>query len=212
MKFLITAGPTREFIDPFRYISNPSSGKMGYALACSARDKGQNVVLISGPVDLPEIVGVELVSVVSALEMRKAVMEHFPFSNVVIMSAAVSDYRPAAKLASKLKNDRSSFKLDFVRNPDILGELGRKKGRKILVGFSADTDNIIDNARKKMEIKNLDLVVANNITSPGAGFSHDTNRVVVLNGAGKIEFWPLLPKLEVADRIVEKILALARKR
>lgn len=206
MRFLITAGPTREFIDPFRFISNPSSGKMGYALARAARERGGEVVLVSGPVNLTPPEGVTTVRVSSAREMRKAVLKYFPSSDVVIMAAAVSDYRPAETRKHKIKKSREKIQLALVPNPDILAELGGKKGRKFLVGFSADTDNVIDNARKKMEIKKLDLIVANDLSSPGSGFGADTNQVTLLDREGKAESWPRLSKDEVAGRLIEKII------
>lgn len=206
LNFLITAGPTREFLDPFRFISNPSSGKMGYAFARAARERGQETVLVSGPTNLPRPEGVKTIRVSSAREMRKAVMKYFPSSDVVIMAAAVSDYRPAARRKSKIKKNRKKIQISLVSNPDILAELGGKKGGRFLVGFSADSDNIVDNARKKMEIKGADLIVANDISSPGSGFESDSNRVVVLERDGKTETWPLLSKDEVAERLIKKII------
>jgi phosphopantothenoylcysteine decarboxylase/phosphopantothenate--cysteine ligase len=207
MKFLITAGPTREFIDPFRFISNPSSGKMGYALAAAARRRGQEVVLVSGPVDLTPPRGVRTIPVVSAREMEKAVLSRFPGTDVVIMSAAVSDYRPRRTSARKLKKGERTKTLPLVKNPDILKKLGRKKGRCLLVGFSAETENIIDNAKKKLRLKNLDFVVANDINPSVGGFGRDLIRVTVLSREGWSRPWPLLTKREVARRIIALVLA-----
>jgi len=208
MKFIVTAGPTREFLDPFRFISNPSSGKMGFALARAARDRGAEVVLISGPVSLPPVSGVEFIPVVSAREMRLAVRSRLPGTGVVIMAAAVSDYRPVRYSPRKLKKGSGGQTLSLVRNPDILEELGKSKGELFLAGFSAETENIIDNAAKKLKSKQLDLIVANDISAPGSGFVSETNRAVVIDRDGLVEEWPLLSKDELAERIVERILAM----
>lgn len=208
MRFIITAGPTREFIDPFRFISNPSSGKMGYALARAAVERGHQVVLISGPATQPPVPGAELIPVVSALEMRAEVKMHIPSVGVVIMAAAVSDYRPAQYFASKIKKAGSKVSLTLVKNPDILEELGRDKGDMILVGFSAETENIIDNAREKLKSKNLDLIVANNISVPGRGFASDTNQVVLIDRRGSIEELPLMNKDDLAGYIIGRVMEL----
>lgn len=203
MKILITAGPTREFIDPFRFISNPSTGKMGYALVRSAVKFGCEVVLISGPVGLPRIEGALMVPVVSAIEMKEAVNIHYTTSDAVIMAAAVADYRPRSSYRQKLKKGKEEILLSLVKNPDILGELGEKKGDKILIGFSAETENIIDNACKKLKSKNLDLIIANDISAPDCGFSGDYNQVVTIDRTGKIEKLPLMSKDIIADRIIK---------
>ena len=202
-KIIITAGPTREFIDPFRFISNPSSGKMGYALARAAIGQGQEVILISGPVELPPIAGAVLVPVISALEMREAVNSHFPSADAVIMAAAVADYRPEDNSRHKLKKGSADISLKLVRNPDILEELGQKKGDTILIGFSAETENIIDNALKKLKSKNLDLIISNDISAPGSGFSGDTNQVIVFDRRGMADQWPMMSKDDLADRIIK---------
>ncbi|MFH1038287.1 MAG: bifunctional phosphopantothenoylcysteine decarboxylase/phosphopantothenate--cysteine ligase CoaBC [PVC group bacterium] len=204
-KFVITAGPTREFIDPFRFISNPSSGKMGYALARAAAERGSEVVLISGPVSLDPVPGARLVPVTSAREMRAAVMEHAPSADAVVMAAAVSDYRPARFSPSKLKKVEERISLSLVRNPDILGELGRRKGGAFLAGFSADTENIVDNAREKLKCKGLDLIVANDISAPGSGFGAETNRATVIHRDGRVEEWPMMSKDDLAGRIIDLI-------
>lgn len=206
MIFIITAGPTREFIDPFRFISNPSSGKMGYALARAAVKQDRKVVLISGPVELPPVPGVVMVPVISALEMREAVSSHFSSAAVVIMAAAVADYRPRNNYRHKLKKGGVKISLQLVRNPDILEELGRNKGDTILVGFSAETENIIDNARKKLKSKNLDLIIANDISAPGSGFSGDTNRVAIIDRRGRVEELPLMSKDDLANRIIMRTM------
>jgi len=212
MKFIITAGPTREFLDPFRFISNPSSGKMGFALARAARDRGGEVVLISGPVNLPPPPGLEFVPVTSARRMRDEVMKHLPGAGAVIMAAAVSDYRPARYSPRKLKKGGERLSLDLVRNPDILGELGRDKDGLILVGFSAETENIVDNAAEKLKSKNLDLIVANDITAPASGFGAETNLVTVIGREGGVEEWPLLSKDELAALIIERVRKIGSRR
>jgi len=206
MKFIITAGPTREFIDPFRFISNPSSGKMGYALARSASNRGWEVILISGPVELPPVPGVVMVPVISALEMRDAVRNYFPSVNGIIMAAAVADYRPRFYSRHKLKKVGLEISLELVKNPDILEELGRKKGDSILVGFSAETDNIIDNAQEKIKSKNLDLIIANDISAPGSGFSGNTNRGIIIDRHCRVEELPLMSKDDLAEHIVKYIM------
>ncbi len=208
MKFIVTAGPTREFLDPFRFISNPSSGKMGFALARAARERGGEVALISGPVVLDPPPGVELVPVTSARRMRDEVFRRLPGAGAVIMAAAVSDYRPARYSRKKLKKGPGRLSLDLVRTPDILGELGRKKGEVVLVGFSAETENIVDNAAEKLKSKNLDLIVGNDISAPGSGFAAETNRAVVIDRTGVVEEWPLLTKNELAERIIDRVLTI----
>ncbi len=212
MKFIITAGPTREFLDPFRFISNPSSGKMGFALARAARKRGGEVVLISGPVNLPPPPGVEFVPVTSARQMRDEVTRHLPGAGAVIMAAAVSDYRPARYSRRKLKKNQSRLTLDLVCNPDILAGLGKKKGNLVLVGFSAETENIVDNAGKKLKSKRLDLIVANDITAPGCGFAAATNRVVVVGREGVPEEWPLMSKDALAGKIIDRVRKIAAGR
>ncbi len=208
MKFIITAGPTREYLDPFRFISNPSSGKMGFALARAARQMGGEVVLISGPVSLSPPSGVKFVPVTSACQMRDEVRKRLPSAGVVIMAAAVSDYRPEGYSPEKLKKGGSRLSLNLVRNPDILAELGEKKGDLILVGFSAETENIVDNAAEKLKSKHLDLIVANDISAPGSGFAAEDNRVIVIDPAGGPEEWPLMSKTALAERIIERIMTI----
>ena len=167
---LVTAGPTVEDVDPVRFVSNRSSGKMGYRLAEAARDRGAKVILVSGPTSLPAPHGVEVVSVRSAQDMQRAVADRVGPATVVIAAAAVSDYRPVAASASKIKKTDGPVTLELVRTPDILKGLGEAKGARLLVGFAAETEDLVGNARKKLEAKNLDLVVANDVTAPGAGF------------------------------------------
>ncbi|PLR84158.1 bifunctional phosphopantothenoylcysteine decarboxylase/phosphopantothenate--cysteine ligase CoaBC [Bacillus canaveralius] len=202
---LITAGPTREKIDPVRYITNHSSGKMGYALAEEAVQAGANVILVSGPVDIPVPHGVEAVKVESAQEMHDAVMESFPVADVVIKAAAVADYRPKTYMDNKMKKQAGDEILEMERTKDILFELGRQKGRKILVGFAAETDHIEEYARTKLIKKNADMIVANNVTSEGAGFNTDTNIVTIFKRDGSTQNLPILAKKEVARHILEEV-------
>jgi phosphopantothenoylcysteine decarboxylase/phosphopantothenate--cysteine ligase len=204
---LVTAGPTVEDIDPVRFVSNRSSGKMGYRLAEAARDRGAKVILVSGPTSLEAPHGVELVAVRSAEEMQRAVADRVAPATVVIAAAAVSDYRPASASPSKIKKG-GPVSLQLVRTPDILQGLGAAKGARVLVGFAAETEDLIANARKKLEAKNLDLVVANDVTAGGAGFGGDTNAVVLLRRDGSRADVPLAGKREVAERILDEVRAL----
>jgi phosphopantothenoylcysteine decarboxylase/phosphopantothenate--cysteine ligase len=204
-KILITAGPTREPFDPVRYITNYSSGKMGYALAIMAKRRGASVTLISGPSSLMRPSGVKFLQASSAEEMRNAVIDNVVNSTVIIKAAAVVDFRPAAFSDDKIKKDRRTFDFRFERNPDIISEIGRNKGDRILVGFAVETENLVENARRKMIDKNMDFIVANDATLPGAGFQTDTNIVKILDREGGLEELPLMDKIEVADRILDRI-------
>jgi phosphopantothenoylcysteine decarboxylase / phosphopantothenate---cysteine ligase len=204
---LVTAGPTVEDIDPVRYVSNRSSGKMGYHLAEAARDRGAKVILVSGPTSLEAPHGIEVVPVRSAEEMQHAVAERVGPATMVIAAAAVSDYRPASASPSKVKKGEGPVRLELVRTPDILEGLGRAKGARVLVGFAAETEDLVANARKKMEAKNLDLVVANDVTAEGVGFAGDTNAVVLLRRDGGRVDVPLASKREVAERILDEVRA-----
>jgi phosphopantothenoylcysteine decarboxylase/phosphopantothenate--cysteine ligase len=205
---LVTAGPTIEDIDPVRYVSNRSSGAMGYRLAEAARDRGARVVLVSGPTALPAPHGVTLVAVRSAEEMHRAVAAHVAAASVVIAAAAVSDYRPAQASGSKLKKTDGPMPLELVRTPDILKGLGEAKGGRLLVGFAAETEDLVANARRKLEAKNLDLIVANDVTLPGAGFGTPTNAVVLLRRDGRRRDVALATKREVAEQILDEVVAL----
>jgi phosphopantothenoylcysteine decarboxylase/phosphopantothenate--cysteine ligase len=205
---LVTAGPTLEDIDPVRYVSNRSSGAMGYRLAEAARDRGARVILVSGPTALSAPQGVTFVAVRSAEEMQKAVAAHAATASIVIAAAAVSDYRPARASASKLKKTDGPMGLELVRTPDILKGLGEAKGGRLLVGFAAETEDLVANARRKLEAKNLDLIVANDVTAPGAGFAGPTNAVVLLRRDGQRRDVPLATKREVADEILDEVVAL----
>jgi phosphopantothenoylcysteine decarboxylase/phosphopantothenate--cysteine ligase len=206
---LVTAGPTREAIDPVRYISNYSSGKMGYAIAKAAYQRGAHVILISGPVAIPAPLGVELVNVVTAEEMRKAVLARLDEVTIVIKAAAVADYRPAEVAATKIKKEScASMTLPLIKNADILAEIGANKGGRLVVGFAAETSDLLENARKKLLSKNLDMIVANDIREDGAGFDVETNRVRFLLPDGEVETLPLLDKSEVAERLLDRITRL----
>ncbi len=207
---LVTAGPTREPLDPVRYISNRSSGKMGFALAEAARQRGARVILVSGPVDLTPPPGVTVIPVETAAQMRDATLGHLADATVVIMAAAVADYRPAHSSREKIKKSTGSLKVELVSTEDILEEISRRRGNQIVVGFAAETENLLAGARRKLQAKGLDLIVANDVTQEGAGFSSDTNIVTLLNATGAVEELPLLPKREVAHRILDKVVTLRR--
>ncbi|MDO9516310.1 MAG: bifunctional phosphopantothenoylcysteine decarboxylase/phosphopantothenate--cysteine ligase CoaBC [Syntrophales bacterium] len=208
-RILITAGPTRESFDPVRYISNHSSGKMGYALALMARRRGADVTLISGPVSLPVPVGARFVGVSSASEMRDAVMEHIEGATVIIKAAAVADYRPSTPADSKLKKGAGRLDISLEKTPDIISEVSKKKGNRILVGFAMETEDLIKNARAKMKAKGMDLIVANELGLPGSGFQHDTNIVKIIDPSGNVEELPLMDKRDVADRILDRVLEIS---
>jgi phosphopantothenoylcysteine decarboxylase/phosphopantothenate--cysteine ligase len=205
---VVTAGGTQEPIDPVRHIGNRSSGKMGYAVAEAARDRGATVTLITAPTSLPDPAGMEVLHVQTAKEMKSAVAKAVAGTDALIMAAAVADYQPKTRAKSKIKKDSPTLTLELVRTPDILSEV---KGDFIRVGFAAESDDIITNAKKKLEKKNLDLIVANDITSTDSGFGVDTNKVTLIDRSGKIENLPLLSKREVAERIVERVIALVKK-
>jgi phosphopantothenoylcysteine decarboxylase/phosphopantothenate--cysteine ligase len=204
---LVTAGATREPIDPVRFVSNRSSGRMGYAVAEAARDRGAKVVLISGPVALPPPHGVERQVVETAAEMRAAVLRALPAATIVIMAAAVGDWRPAARAATKIKKSGTPLRLELEPTEDILVEVGRARGDRILVGFAAETERLVEHARRKLQAKRLDLIVANDVTQDGAGFETETNVVTVIDRRGGLESWPTLPKRAVAERLLDRIAA-----
>jgi phosphopantothenoylcysteine decarboxylase/phosphopantothenate--cysteine ligase len=205
---LVTAGPTVEDLDPVRFVSNRSSGRMGYRLAEAARDRGAQVVLVSGPTHLPAPAGVETVSVRSAEEMRREVSRRLPGVSVVVAAAAVSDYAPAVASPTKLKKAAGGVSLELVRTPDILQGLGQAKQGRILVGFAAETGDLLANARAKLESKNLDLILANDVTAAGSGFGGDTNAGVLLFRDGTTVEIPLTSKRELAERILDAVLAI----
>jgi phosphopantothenoylcysteine decarboxylase / phosphopantothenate---cysteine ligase len=205
---LVTAGPTQEPIDPVRYLTNRSSGKMGYALAHAARWRGGRVILVSGPTHLPWPAKVERVPVRTAGEMREAVRRYWPETTILIMAAAVSDYRPRHAADQKLKKDTSTLFLELEPTPDILSELCSDRGGRILAGFAAETRDLTGQARAKLERKGLDLIVANDVTQEGAGFDLDTNIVTLIDALGETAAFPKLPKAEVAERILDRIVKL----
>jgi phosphopantothenoylcysteine decarboxylase/phosphopantothenate--cysteine ligase len=202
---LVTAGPTAEDIDPVRFVSNRSSGKMGYRIAEAARDRGAQVVLISGPTSLGVPAGVDVVAVRSAEEMARAVDEHFDAATIVVAAAAVADYRPAAVSEGKLKKGEGPLVLELVRTKDILRGLGERKGERLLVGFAAETEDLLARARIKLAEKRLDLIVANEV---GTGFGGDTNAAVLLPREGDPVDVPLVSKRELAERICDEIVRL----
>ena len=206
-RVLITAGPTREPIDPVRYLSNRSSGKMGYAVAEAAQMRGADVTLISGPVALTAPNGVRVVRVTTAREMYDAALAGFDHSDMVVAAAAVADYRVQQSLRHKIKKETGIPELLLEPTDDILAEMGRRKAGQILIGFAAETEHVLDQARRKLETKNLDWVVANDVSQPDAGFDTDTNRVVVIDRRGGQTELPLLQKREVAERIWDLVLA-----
>lgn len=207
---LVTAGPTREAIDPVRFISNNSTGKMGFAIAERAAKRGAKVHLVSGPVSLDTPQGVTRHDILSAEEMLKKVMELFPQCDIAIKAAAVADYAPETVYTQKVKKTEGGLELKLKKNPDILYELGKVKGDKILVGFAMETENLIENAAQKVKKKNLDFIVANDLNEAGAGFAGDTNVVKLIDGKGSIESVPLKKKSEVADIILDRIRDIKR--
>ena len=209
-RILITAGPTQEPIDPVRFITNLSSGKMGYALAKMARRRGAEVILITGPTSaaLPRK-DIEWVPVKTAEEMRKAVLAHWKPCSVVIKAAAVADYRPKDVHSKKIKKKDASLSLDMVRTADILAEIGKKKEKRILIGFAAETDDLIANAKKKLQAKNLDLIIANDVA---VGFAGNTNQIKILFQTGEIKDLPLMTKEGVSQVILDELVCLIKKR
>ncbi|MCJ7839591.1 bifunctional phosphopantothenoylcysteine decarboxylase/phosphopantothenate--cysteine ligase CoaBC [Lederbergia sp. NSJ-179] len=203
---LITAGPTKERIDPVRFLTNHSSGKMGYALAEEAAKMGGNVTLISGPSTLPSPLGVKVIFVESAAQMYDQVLHHFPKADIVIKSAAVADYRPKHVSQQKLKKKDGNLTLELERTKDILLELGKRKKQQFLVGFAAETENIEEHALSKLNRKNADMIIANDITAEGAGFAADTNIVTIFQKKHPPKTLPLLSKSETARKIMEEII------
>jgi phosphopantothenoylcysteine decarboxylase / phosphopantothenate---cysteine ligase len=206
---LLTAGPTQEDLDPVRFLTNRSSGKMGYAVAEAAAQRGAKVILISGPTALETPAGVTRIDVRTAAEMLNAVQRHFAEATTAIFAAAVADYRPAEAAAHKIKKTGGEFTLRLAPNPDILATVARKKGDRLIVGFAAETDRVAENARKKLQEKDADLIVANDVTAAGAGFDVDTNVVTLFARDGRDVALPKLTKREVADRILDEVVRLS---
>lgn len=205
---LITAGPTQEAMDPVRFISNRSSGKMGYALAIAAARRGARVLLVSGPVNLAAPYGVDVIQVRSALQMRDAVMRHLPESTIIIKSAAVADYYVSQPPQQKIKKTAARMGLDLDPTPDILAEAGRLKGDRLLIGFAAETQNLVAEGRRKMETKNCDMVVANLVSQEGIGFESDQNQVTLVMRTGETIALPKASKADVADQIFDHAMTL----
>jgi phosphopantothenoylcysteine decarboxylase/phosphopantothenate--cysteine ligase len=205
---LVTAGPTCEDLDPVRYITNRSSGRMGYAVAEAAARRGARVFLISGPTALDTPLGVDRINVRTALEMQQAVRQYFTGASVGIFAAAVADYRPAEPLSQKIKRSKEPLTIRLEANPDILASVAAEKGERLVVGFAAETDHVAENARKKLSAKNADLIVANDVTAEGAGFDLDTNVVTLLARDGRDLALPKMSKREVADRILDEVVRL----
>jgi len=210
-RVVVTAGGTQEAIDPVRFVGNRSSGKMGYSVAEAARDRGAVVTLISAPTGLAKPAGVETVNVESAIQMKDAVAQATSNADVLIMAAAVADYQPKKRAGQKIKKESTGegMTLELIRTPDILAEV---KGDFLKVGFAAETENVVENARRKLEAKKVDLVVANDVSSTDSGFSVDTNRVTIIFRDGKTEDLPLMTKREVADGILDRVVTMLGKR
>jgi phosphopantothenoylcysteine decarboxylase/phosphopantothenate--cysteine ligase len=207
-RVLITAGPTQEALDPVRFISNRSSGKMGWALAEAARDRGAEVVLVAGPTALPPVPNVTVVPVVTSEDMRKEAITRFVDADVLIMAAAVADFRPAGPAGGKIPKGRGTRALALEPTPDILMDLPPRRAGQLVVGFAAETGDLVERARGKLRRKALDLIVANDVTEPGAGFGAETNRATLLDRAGRCDALPLMSKLELAHRILDTVLEL----
>ncbi|HNY49000.1 MAG TPA: bifunctional phosphopantothenoylcysteine decarboxylase/phosphopantothenate--cysteine ligase CoaBC [Smithella sp.] len=210
-KILITAGPTEEPLDPVRFITNLSSGKMGYALATAAQRRGADVTLVSGPTHLPPPPAAKIIKVRTAKEMYQAVMDHYVNATVIIKAAAVADYCPSTTAAEKIKKDKKNISLELKNNPDIIAEVGKHKGNRILVGFAMETQNLLVNATEKLRKKNMDLIVANNLREEGAGFRTDTNVITIIDRDGKTEALGKMTKMEAADAILDRVKKIMKK-
>ncbi|MEH7305908.1 bifunctional phosphopantothenoylcysteine decarboxylase/phosphopantothenate--cysteine ligase CoaBC [Neobacillus drentensis] len=208
---VVTAGPTREKIDPVRFISNHSTGKMGYALAEEAKKQGAHVVLVSGPVTLTPPSGMEVIKVESAEDMYNTVLSYYDGADVVIKTAAVADYRPKITYEHKVKKQAGDSSIELERTKDILLELGKRKKNQVLVGFAAETENVEEYARKKLTKKNADMIVANNVKAEGAGFGTDTNIVTLFKRSGDVIDLPIMSKSNAAKRIIEEITSLLKE-
>jgi phosphopantothenoylcysteine decarboxylase/phosphopantothenate--cysteine ligase len=205
---LITAGPTCEDLDPVRYITNRSSGKMGYAVAESAARRGAKTILISGPTSLESPNGVQRIDVRTASDMLRAVNENFEKATIAIFAAAVADYRPAKSFDQKIKREKEPLTITLEPNPDILATVAKNKGNRLVVGFAAETERVAENARKKLTAKNADIIVANDVTAEGAGFDVDTNVVTLFSRDGRDLALPRMSKTEVAQRILDEVVRL----
>ena len=209
-RVLVSAGPTREPIDAIRFISNASSGKMGYAVAAAAAQRGAEVILVSGPTTLSAPAGVTVVSVVTVEEMFQALKERFTWSTILVMTAAVGDFRPQRVSTEKMKkHDWTCEPLVLERTPDILATLSKQRTHQILVGFAAETDNLVEHAQQKLCQKNLDLIVVNHVGGDASAFGNDTNQVTLISRDQEIQEWPRMPKPKVAQRLLDTVLPLA---
>jgi len=207
-RVVVTAGGTQEPVDPVRHIGNRSSGKMGFAMAEAARDRGAEVTLISAPTSLPDPAGINVVHVQTAAQMKEAVAKAVSKADTLVMAAAVADYQPKSYVKSKIKKEADTLTLELVRTPDILTEV---QGGFVRVGFAAESEDVVANARKKLQQKKLDLIVANDITSAESGFGADTNKVTLIDKKGNVENLPLLTKREVAEKILDKVAELLKQ-
>lgn len=212
LKLVVSAGPTHEYIDPVRYITNPSSGRMGIAIAGAAKRRGADVHLVMGPTHLPAPYGVPFSKVVTVEEMQQAINKVGEKAHAIVMAAAVGDFKVEEVKQHKSKKIGGSEVLHFIPTPDILAELGKNKNNRILVGFAAETQDLLNNAAVKVSKKNLDFIVANDISAPGCGFATETNQVSLISAGGEIERLPLLKKSDVADRILDRIKALRKNK
>jgi phosphopantothenoylcysteine decarboxylase/phosphopantothenate--cysteine ligase len=207
---LVTAGPTCEDLDPVRFLTNRSSGRMGFAVAEAAARRGAHVILISGPVSLEAPAGITRVDVRTTEEMHHAVLANLDRATVVVMAAAVADYRPVISHASKLKRGTDHLSIEFEPTADILADVSRRRGERLLIGFAAETEHVAEHARRKLKEKAVDLIVANDVTAPGAGFDHDTNIVTIFRNDGREQSLPKLTKIQVAHRIFDEVVELRR--
>ncbi len=205
---IVTAGPNAEPIDPVRFITNRSTGKMGFAMARVAWRRGAEVTLVSGPTSLDAPRGVRFCPVRTALQMQQAILEQYPAATMIVSAAAVADYRPAQVAPQKIKKTGGNFSIELTRNPDILGELSQHKGNRLFVGFATETENVLENAARKLRTKHLDLIVANDVTQEGAGFAHDTNIVTIIDRTERMETLPLMSKDDVAHAVYDRLLVL----
>jgi len=205
---VVTAGPTCEDLDPVRFLTNRSSGRMGYAVAEAAVRRGARVVLVSGPVSLEAPAGVERVNVRTTEQMHRAVLDNLDRATVVVMAAAVADYRPVMPHTTKLKRGTERLSIEFEPTADILADISRRKGERLVIGFAAETENVAEHARRKLKDKAADLIVANDVTAPGAGFDHDTNVVTIFRSDGREQSLPKLTKIQVAHRILDEVVQL----
>jgi phosphopantothenoylcysteine decarboxylase / phosphopantothenate---cysteine ligase len=207
-RILVTAGPTQEAIDPVRFVSNRSSGKMGFAIASAAWRRGAAVKVVAGPTELPTPFGVERIDTVSAANLLRATAQNFPWSTTLVMAAAIADFRPANPAAGKIKKSASGITLAMASIADEMPRLAAKKGTRLLIGFAAETEELLEHARDKLRRKKLDLIVANDVTQEGAGFGVDTNIVTLIGADGSTQSHPKLTKHEVADLILDRVVAL----